>query len=214
MSHIKIKASSITNLTDARYFAAKEVEWLGYCFDPASPHFVEPHAMQAIREWVGGVLTLGEFGFISGDELLDAAAACQLDAVQVGVFAAAQELEPLQGRVQVLREIVIQPGGDAAGLKKEIARLAHLTEATILAFRPNHITWDAIKAGRPFGVEAIRAICDSAPVLIDIDLDASMAAELVEALQPYGLVLHGGAEEKTGFKSFDDLDEIFEALQM
>ena len=214
MLKTKVIASSISNLTDARYFAAKEVEWLGYCLDPASPHYIAPQAMLAIREWVGGVLTLGEFGFVLGDELLEAAGAYQLDAVQVGVFTDARDLEPLQGRVQVLREIVVELDADPVTVEQEVRRLAHLTEAAILAFRPNRITWSDIEAGRPFGVERLRAICAGSPVLLDIDINAAVAGAVEEAVQPYGLVLHGGAEEKTGFKSFDDLDEVFDALQL
>ncbi|MBK6622216.1 MAG: hypothetical protein IPG32_15540 [Saprospirales bacterium] len=57
-----VKASSISNLTDARYFSAWEVKWLGYCLDPDSPDFVRPDQLQAIRSWVDSVELIGEFG--------------------------------------------------------------------------------------------------------------------------------------------------------
>jgi len=50
MLKIKVKASQITNLTDARYFAAWEVEWLGFNFDEGSAHYIPPVEMKAIKE--------------------------------------------------------------------------------------------------------------------------------------------------------------------
>ncbi|MBX2929467.1 MAG: hypothetical protein KF852_16670 [Saprospiraceae bacterium] len=214
MLKLKVKAGGIRNLTDARYFAAKEVEWLGYCLDPTAPEYLPPNTMQAIREWVGGVLTLGEFGFVSGEELLAAAEQYQLDAVQVGVFAGAEDLLLLQGRVQVLREIIVEPEADAAALQREIARLAPLVHATILSFQPNRITWSDIEAGRPFGVQALRELCAASPILIGMDLDAAAVADLLESVQPYGLAVQGGEEEKTGFKSFEALDEVLDTLEI
>ncbi len=210
---MKIKASHIANLTDARYFASKEVEWLGYCFDDASAHYIAPSAMQALREWVDGVRTAGEFGLVTGETLLHAVADYDLDAVQVGQFASAADLEPLQGRAQVLREIVVQPDADAAALSAEIQRMARFVEATILSFRPNRINWTDLRAGKPFGVAALQSLCAAAPLLIDLDLDAAILQDFLRAVQPFGIVLHGGAEEKTGFKSFEELDEIFEILE-
>jgi len=35
---------------------------------------------------------------------------------------------------------------------------------------------------------------------------------MLAKLQPYGLSIKGGEEEKVGFKSFDEVDEIFEVL--
>jgi phosphoribosylanthranilate isomerase len=209
---IQIKASGITHLTDARYFAAKGVTWMGYCLDPASDQFIAPVKMQAIREWVDGVLTVGEMGFVSGDELLDAVASYRLDAVQVNMWVEAAELEALQGRADILREVVVQPDSDAAELQQEIRRMEHLTTATVLSFAPHGITWADIQEGRPFGPDALRQLCSVGPVLLDLDVAAADMPELLTAVQPYGWVARGGEEERVGVKSYDDLDEIFEAL--
>ena len=52
-SEIKIIASDITNLTDARYFSAKGVDYLLYDMDKISIQEVAE-----IKEWVEGPLTL------------------------------------------------------------------------------------------------------------------------------------------------------------
>lgn len=209
---IQIKATGITHLTDARYFAAKGVTWMGYCLDPTSSQYIAPAKMQAIREWVDGVLTVGEMGFASGDELLEAVATLRLDAVQVNMWVDAVDLEPLQGRAGILREVVVLRDSDAAGLHEEIRRMEHLVTATVLSFAPHSITWADIRQGRPFGMDALRLLCSGSPVLLDIDVTPADMPELLAAAQPYGWVARGGAEERVGVKSYDDLDEIFEAL--
>ena len=39
-------------------------------------------------------------------------------------------------------------------------------------------------------------------------------AAFVEELAPLGLSVRGGAEEKVGYKSFDELDDLFELLEV
>ncbi len=60
-----VKASNITNLTDARYFSALEVEWLGYHLEKGAETYIEPQNIIAIKEWVEGPKTVGEFGLQS-----------------------------------------------------------------------------------------------------------------------------------------------------
>ena len=61
MLKIKVKASQITNLTDARYFAAKEVEWLSFDFTEGSSTYIDPMKARAMFDWVEGPCIVGEF---------------------------------------------------------------------------------------------------------------------------------------------------------
>ena len=83
MLKINVKASQITNLTDARYFAAWEVKWLGFNFDSGSEHYILPQNMKAIKEWVEGVKLVGEFSFASADDINSAVELLELNVVQV-----------------------------------------------------------------------------------------------------------------------------------
>ena len=78
-----IKASGITNLTDARYFAAKEVDFLGFNLEENTEGYLDPMHMKAIREWVQGPKVVGEFTHASTHYVREAAAFFGLDAVQV-----------------------------------------------------------------------------------------------------------------------------------
>ena len=78
-----IKASAITNLTDARYFAAQEVHFLGFNLEEGTPGYLDPMYMKAIREWVQGPKITGEFDRTTAAVVREAAAFYGLDTVQV-----------------------------------------------------------------------------------------------------------------------------------
>lgn len=56
-----VKAGSITNLTDARFFAAFDVDYIGFCFDPQSPDYISPQNALAIKGWITGPKIVAEF---------------------------------------------------------------------------------------------------------------------------------------------------------
>ena len=45
-----LKATAVMNLTDARYFAAKEVDYLGFNLEEGTEGYLDPMYMKAIRE--------------------------------------------------------------------------------------------------------------------------------------------------------------------
>jgi len=56
-----IKAAAISNLTDARFFAAYGVDYIGFCFDPLSPDYISPQNALAIKGWISGPKIVAEF---------------------------------------------------------------------------------------------------------------------------------------------------------
>lgn len=80
-----IKAGAITHLTDARFFAAYNVDFLGFCFDPQSPSYIEPVKAIAIRDWVTGPKIVAEFAHQDADNVRNIIEFVQPDAVQLPV---------------------------------------------------------------------------------------------------------------------------------
>ena len=60
-----VKAGSITNLTDARFFAAYDVDFIGFNFDPKSPDYISPQNALAIKGWITGPKIVAELIRIS-----------------------------------------------------------------------------------------------------------------------------------------------------
>jgi len=57
-----LKFSSISNLTDARYAAGAWADFVGFCFDPSSDHYIEPKSAKEIISWINGPVVVAEFG--------------------------------------------------------------------------------------------------------------------------------------------------------
>jgi len=71
MLKLKIAVLSINNLTDARYFAAYGVDYLGFDLNTESDDFLGFDKIKEIVEWVEGPKTLGQLTDVSGKNLFD-----------------------------------------------------------------------------------------------------------------------------------------------
>ena len=101
---MKIKASSINNLTDARYFAAWNVEWLGFSLQAGSSNYTRPQDVKEIKEWLVGPKIVGEFGIgQSAEEIKTSVELLNLDAVQLNMFTENEIAKNLEG-LTVIKE--------------------------------------------------------------------------------------------------------------
>jgi phosphoribosylanthranilate isomerase len=67
----KVIAQNITNLSDARYFAAWGVDYLSFNTIPDSDYFLELDKVQEIKDWVEGPLCLIETNALDFNEVAD-----------------------------------------------------------------------------------------------------------------------------------------------
>ena len=214
MLKIKVKASQITNLTDARYFAAWEVEWLGFNFDEGSDHYISPLAMKAIKEWVEGVQFVGEFSFATAEEINDAITLLELQAVQVGMFTDVAVLEKITG-AKIIKEVVITEEVNERSLAQHLKKYAPHVDSFLLSFEKNGTTWAMLKNGEhPISVKSLEELCAQHPIILSMDFKENALEEILNIPNLHGINVKGGEEEKVGVKSFDELDEIFEALEI
>ena len=213
MLRTKIKASSITNLTDARYFAAFEVDWLGFNLDTGHERYVKPQLIQAIRGWVDGVQIVGEFNLQSSEEILTAAKMLELEVVQVGMYADLDTLIELNQQIPVIKEMVVEKTSQVNELAEMMETCAPYTFLFLLDFGKNGLDWASLKAGQ-FAIQLadLQKLSSQYPVLLNIGISPSDLPDLLEQVNIRGLNLQGGEEEKVGYKSFDELDELLEAL--
>lgn len=198
-----IKASAITNLTDARYFAAKAVDFLGFNLEEGTPGYLDPLYMKAIREWVQGPKITGEFDRTPAATVREAAGFYGLDAVQV---TRADDLDLLEG----LEVILYLPAkADVAGVRSAFGAVSGVSYFLL--------DFSQIPEAEKVLLEnagAWRQLFAGFPTLLQLNVPAAALNDLLNALQPAGLALRGGEEETVGVKSFDEIDAVFETLGM
>ncbi|MEM6379276.1 MAG: N-(5'-phosphoribosyl)anthranilate isomerase [Bacteroidota bacterium] len=212
MLKTQIKASQIGNLTDARYFAAWQVEWLGFSLDTASESYLTPTQVQALKAWVEGPKMVGEFGLQSLEEIATAANLLELDLVQISPFISAKEASE-KIDVPIIKRLIPDPQNPSYYLYEQLKTEQVYVEAFLLNLDSAGISWSMLQRHQGFTIAEIKSWCQEFPIILSLDFPAEKVNEILDQIQPLGLNLIGGEEEKVGLKSFDDLDAIFELLE-
>ncbi len=200
-----LKATAVMNLTDARYFAAKEVDYLGFNLEEGTEGYLDPMYMKAIREWVTGPYIVGEFSKLSVAHVAAAAAFYGLDAVQLSAENHLANLSELSGL-----DIILHVNGcqDSRVLEEIFRGAAPNVSCFLLDFSAVK-NWESILyEDSGFWNE----LFDLRPTLLQANFSAAQLPALFEKTTLAGLSLVGGEEEQVGVKSFDQIEEIFEAI--
>jgi phosphoribosylanthranilate isomerase len=201
-----IKASRIAHLTDARYFAAKEADYLGFNLEAGTEGYLDPIYMKAIREWVEGPKIVGEFSRTPIRVVSEAAAFYGLDTVQVSAKTHGAQLTELEG-LEVILEIEV----GEAGLPFSIAELqAFAAQADVFLFNFTHsnLSISTLYAEKAHWQE----VFSIRPSLVQADIPAAEWPALLESFGLAGISIVGGEEEQVGVKSYEEVDAVFEGL--
>lgn len=186
MLKTKVIASSISNLTDARYFAAWGVEAIGFDLNTVSAAQVH-----AFKDWISGPKVIGEFSSTQGREAIEnASKTLGLDLIQLDVFAPKE----WHFSTKVLREVIVENTIPEEG--------AYILKSENPGFDLNS------------NLSLLKSFCSIAECYLDLNLALADYTTVLTEVLPAGIVLRGGAEEKVGFKSYDELDEIMEVLEV
>ena len=203
MLDTRLLAFGITHLTDARYFAAWNAEFL--CF-PIGPEGLSLDYFVAIREWVEGPTCVVEWRRSAGETIRPE----ELRDHQVTHVLLEEDLPDdfSSFGMQVIWHIPVagyQSAEDVAD------RLVTYAGPVLLDFTAGGITYADLAEGSPFTLGELQQAIGDRPVFLHIDLDAEDAPAAAALF--HGLALRGSSEEKVGYKSFDDLDDLLEALE-
>lgn len=195
MLKAKVKISKVNNLTEARYFAAMGVDYLGFCCNPGTERFCAPTKIKEIINWVEGPQFVMEFdGWQNEDEIKQLLSLGMVQAVHFGAFATYKT----EFGVPVFKDFILE----------------NLNEVDF-----NAVDFPVIRSEKQFNqfTEEEKAIITHYTSIktthLDIDLKKNDLEEMLGILPHFGIILRGGDEEKTGVRSFEELDEIFEILE-
>ncbi|MEM6722388.1 MAG: N-(5'-phosphoribosyl)anthranilate isomerase [Bacteroidota bacterium] len=211
MLSCKVKASQVTNLTDARYYAAWEVDWIGFCLDPGYETSITREAFHAMRDWLEGPAITAEFFSLPADDILGLLPDLSVDAIQLGPFYTLTDAEKLSEH-QLLKLLVIDQETSFDQLEATLEEHRSVIETFILDFSRNGISWNDLEDHPEFDHNALLDLCSQFPILLSVDLDPNQLQEMLRQTKAYGINLYGGEEEAVGVKSFDEIDELIEIL--
>lgn len=194
MYKTKIIACSVANLSDARYFAALGVDYLGFELG-LSGQTIGLDYIKEMKGWVEGPTFVGQFSGLEETNLInDQMVAAGLEGVYLGPYA--ESVEALS-KYEIFQEVIIR---EALTNKSGIDFYILKDDSPVDAW--------------PEGLlQKARDFCKSNKVFLDIPFESRNIISILDTIHPYGIILRGGEEEKVGFKSYEDLDAIFEQLE-
>lgn len=180
-----IKAGSITNLTDARFFAAYDVDYIGFCFDPLSPDYISPQNALAIKGWISGPKIVAEFANQDLENVKNIIAFFEPDVV---------ELEGLPAEAQLVRwpagsglPVIINLSGNELNEIKNENCLFYLTDDINLIQQSN----------------------SEIPFMLDITgKEIDLSNPKIKAIQ-----IKGSQEIEVGVKDYDAIADLLERLR-
>ena len=185
-----VKVGSISNLSDARYCAGMGVDMLGFNTEVSATEYVSPQKLNEIRGWVAGpaiVLELYNAKPQAFHELLEQ---YDFDLLETDLLSA-----------HVLK----------AFDKPIIVRIEdkHSNELHLLNEIQNNIAFVILSESMKDRLEKLNG---KFKLLIASSGNAAQDIELSQTNRIDGIALQGSLETKTGFKDYDQLAEVLEAL--
>ncbi len=215
---MKIKAVGITNLTDARYFAAQGAEWMHFDFRITSPFYIESANAEAIMNWVDGIDFAGEWATHDVDILNQNLRDTHIKAIQIGEDFPIENI-PLIEADTVFRKIFVFEHIDSAALQARIdigqlnSEISHSKRVITEIIFPKNGFHGWFGGDNPTNFASLKHLTEKFSVSLDINFNENDWVQLKQ-LDLYALCLHGGEEEQVGVKSYDALDNIFDALSV
>ncbi len=187
----------VNNLSDARYCAAMGTDLIGFRLDPFKAESLSLAKCKEIAGWISGVKIVGEFGSASSEVIRDFLALVNID------FILAESGSDLNFLGSFEKPLIIQTtiGDLKTGQIPEMKQ----PKAPYLLLTSDNDSADIPKA---------ESITVRSRLILGFGITAENVANLVNNFGFAGISLTGGSEERPGYKDYDEMAEILEALPM
>jgi hypothetical protein len=208
----KTKAGRLTNLTDARYFNALGVDWLGFNMDVLDEHSVSLKDLQEIRQWLFEPKIVVEAGLHQDKtELIYLTNEIFAEAVEVPIE------HPLLEEDHFLYPVFVSMGFGDLQRTRTRKRLKGFPgiEAIILKEGGKDFSWQDFKKNKARGARnKIRSLKEHFTVLIDLPFHPDWFLDAIETLEVSGVHISGDIEEKPGLSKVDEYDALLSQIEV
>jgi len=207
---IKIKASAIDNLTDGRFFAAAGVEWLGFPADYSQDQSLTKVQILEIKEWLYGPRYVIETGQLGEDEINDLCQFTGIYNVQTSRTLDPSELKDVES---IIRELAVHTETDWPELQASVQREKTQSAQFVLKMQEACAHWHYWQDHRT-ELAHLQEIIKAVPVILEMNYDQENVLYLIEKFQPFAISIKGSGEQEVGLKTFDEIADIFDRLDL
>ncbi|MEO9966976.1 MAG: hypothetical protein ABJF11_14355 [Reichenbachiella sp.] len=197
-----VKVGSITNLSDARFCAGFGVDQLGFDINPSSEHYVGIEQANEIMGWVAGPAFVAEVGDMDLAAIIAIQEEHKFPFLEVDDMDSAKAL--LDKGFQVMLRVVIDIRDSLSMLSNVLNSGLNLSSVLVECKATELIP----------EIEEILSSDSPLQLIKAYDVELSQLDHIIQ-IQPFdGIELKGSQEDKPGFKEYDELADILEALEL
>jgi phosphoribosylanthranilate isomerase len=189
-----VKINCVNNLSDARYCAGMNVNLLGFDLDSGSDNYINPETFNAITGWTSGVQFVGEFSNNDQETIDSAINQYAVDYIESNDI---QVLLALQTDKKKILNITIE---DLSGIEP-MSEIEYL-----IVSGPEILTESQISI--------IKNQSNNFKILLGCGVSVDSIDSLLLSTGAHGIALTAGDEIRPGYKDYDELADILEALEI
>lgn len=201
-----VKISSVNNLSDARYCAGMAVDFMGFDLNPTSESYVNYQNFVELTGWISGVELVGEFNSANTiEQIKEAIKTYELNAIQI---CKPDHVKELTG---IVKHIFLKYNVDKIGKAEEVA-----VQMEGLRNEVSYFLFESEKdiQYKPHIKNEVLKLAEGYPVIMGFNLHVDSINELLSSARLKGIALKGGEEIRPGYKDFDELADILEAIEL
>ncbi|MGB0649668.1 MAG: phosphoribosylanthranilate isomerase [Rhodothermales bacterium] len=206
MTHIKI--CGITNLADARYASGAGADMLGFIQHEASPRFIDPGLARDIIAWIHGAESVGVFVDRPADEVNNIVAGTGFDWIQLHGSETPAYCSQIDGRV--IKAVRIFPGTSASEIDVTLSAYSDVVDAFLVDTGSSAAPGGT---GETFDWSVLEDVDFPKPWLLAGGLNPGNILRALERLDPWGVDVASGVEERPGQKDFGAIDRFVQAVR-
>lgn len=185
---MQLKISSITSLTDARFFSAIGAHYLGFCFDVLNENNISITKAKEIIQWLHEPVVVGEFSnHQTKEEIEFIAQQMELNEIQIPV-------EHKQKDDFLFDKFIVID--DWFSVHSSL-----FTDYIVIKIKEDEI-------GNPL----LKNFISINKVFIEANFTKENILPIIKTLQPYGIQITCKKEEKAGFSFVDEYAELLEII--
>ncbi len=194
-----VKVGEVNNLSDARYCAGMGAEYIGFQLDEDHDKFVDFNTFKAITGWIEGVKYIGEFENSTSAQIFEKQKEYQFEVVQISN---PRQLDQLGGiGIPKILKLTLNS-------IEEISSIDY-TKADYLLLESNGINELSSE-----DINTLKTVCTQKPTVLGFGFSDENINEVLEKIKPLGISLKGSDEIRPGYKDYDELADIFEAIEV
>ena len=195
--------SDVDNLSDARYAAGMAVDLVGFKLDPKDNTSLNLEKFKEIAEWISGVKMVGEFGDSNADETKELLKQYVVDYLLISDESKIHQFSMLG--VPLIFNIDV----DELGLQN-LESTMNFCAGSVDYF----LLESSIENLDNISEKLIRMLANKYPIILGYGVHESNAQTITRDLHLKGIALKGSPELRPGYKDFDEMADILEALEI